>query len=261
MEYAVLYVRFLKMILMSRMVYKWDTFLISFSVLARESVTVITLFLILARFHDIRGWDMPDLLFMYSFVFLTYSLCVLVFTGVRDFEGAVHLGEFDSYLTKPISPLFHVIARKSDIMATLGHGGLGILLFVYSFDRVGFAWSPRMVLIVLWLLLSGVLIQGALLLVCAALTFWTTKSSEIQSILFYQTRGFIAYPISIYPKVIQAILTFVVPLAFVNYYPSKYLINQEQMWLYLSPLVGIVFFGFAYSLWRRGLLQYKSTGH
>ncbi len=260
-EYLRLYFKFIKMIVMSRMMYKLDTLLLSFSVLIRESVMVITLFLMLTRFHEIQGWDMNSLLLMYSFVFLTYSLCVFVFTGVRDFEGSVHNGDFDGYLTKPISPLFHIISKKSDIMASFGHGGLGLILFLYSFDKAGLDWSFKMFLIIPWLLLGGVLIQGALLLLCAAITFWTIKSSEIQNILFYQTRTFIAYPISIYPKFIQIILTFIVPLAFVNYYPSHYLIQNEIIWLYLSPIVGIAAFAIAYSLWRIGLLRYKSTGN
>ncbi|WP_419871393.1 ABC transporter permease [Candidatus Pristimantibacillus sp. PTI5] len=260
-EYIALYFRFMKLIMMSRMMYKWDTFLLSFSVLIRESVTVVTLYLILTRFSEIQGWDMGTLLFMYSFVFLTYSLCIFLFTGVRDFEGAVHGGEFDGYLTKPIKPLFHVMAKKSDIMAAIGHGGLGILLFLYSFYKLGLDWSVKTAMYVLLLLFGGVLIQGALLLLCAAFTFWTTKSSEIQNIMFYQTRSFIVYPISIYPAFIKIILTFIVPLAFVNYYPVQYLVKHEMVWLYMTPVVGIIAFGFAYIVWRMGLLRYKSTGH
>ncbi|WP_127530183.1 ABC transporter permease [Paenibacillus kobensis] len=259
-DYVSLYFKFVKMIMMSRMMYKWDTFLLSFSVLVRESVTVITLVLMLNKFSVIDGWNMSSLLFLYSFVFLSYSLSILMFTGLRDFEEAVHQGVFDGYLTKPLSPLFHVISKKSDVMATFGHGGLGIILFVYSFNKIGLDWSLKSILVVLWMLAGGILVQGAILLFCAAITFWTTKSNEIQNILFYQTRGFIAYPISIYPKVIKVILTMVIPLAFVNYYPASYMIKHETVWL-LSPVVGLVAFALSYAVWRRGMLHYKSTGH
>jgi ABC-2 type transport system permease protein len=84
-EYIILYFRFLKMIAVSRMQFKVDTFLLSLAVLIRESTTVATLYFILLKFSQINGWDISQLLFLYSFVFITYSLCIVIFTGVRDF--------------------------------------------------------------------------------------------------------------------------------------------------------------------------------
>jgi ABC-type uncharacterized transport system, permease component len=262
LEYIVLYGRFLSMIMRSRMQYKLDTLLTSAAVLIRECVTVLTLYFMLNKFSVINGWDLGQLLFMYSFVFLTYSLCILVFTGVRDFEWAVHQGEFDAYLTKPLNPLFQVVSRKSDVMAMLGHGGLGLLMFVYSFRLAGVPATGLNVLTIVMVLIGGILIQGALLLVPASLTFWITKSSEVQNVLFYQMRGFIAYPISIYPKLVQWLLTYVIPLAFVNYYPAQSLLSRQSRGLaLLSPVIGVVLFGLALLLWRAGLKRYKSTGH
>ncbi|WP_054943542.1 ABC transporter permease [Paenibacillus ihuae] len=261
--YFVLYFRFLKMTMMSRMQYKLDTFLLSLAVLIRECVTIISLYLILQKFSEIGGWDIGELLFLYSFVFLTYSICILVFTGVRDFEGIVHQGEFDGYLTKPVAPFFQVIARKSDVMATLGHGTLGLLLFFYSYSRLQLSLSLENVLAIVLVLIGGTLIQGALLLFSAVMTFWTTKSGQIQELLFYQMRGFIAYPLSIYPKLIKWILTFCIPLAFVNYYPSRFFIAERHhwIWIFLTLFVGIAVFIGSLLFWKTGLKHYESTGN
>jgi ABC-2 type transport system permease protein len=250
------------MIMRSRMQYKLDTLLTSAAVLIRECVTVVTLYLMLHKFSVINGWNLGQLLFMYSFVFLTYSLCILIFTGVRDFEGAVHQGEFDTYLTKPLNPLFQVISRKSDVMAMLGHGGLGLLMFVYSYHLAGVPVTGMNLLTIVLVLIGGILIQGSLLLVPAALTFWITKSGEVQNVMFYQMRGFIAYPISIYPKLVQWLLTYLIPLAFVNFYPAQSLFGEQARGIaFLSPLIGAALFGLALLLWRAGVMRYKSTGH
>lgn len=261
-SYLLLYGKFLKMTMMARMQYKLDTFLLSLAVFVRESVTVVTLWLMLQKVPAINGWTMGQLLFMYSFVFLTYSICILIFTGVRDFEGIAHRGEFDMYLTKPIRPLFQVIARRSDVMATFGHGLLGVVLFVYAANQAGIRFDAAHVGTLLVLLAGGVLLQGGILLFAASLTFWTTKSSEIQNLLFYQMRGFIAYPISIYPTLIRYLLTYVLPFAFVSFYPAQYFydskLSNAGLW---TPAVALIVFTFSLIVWRRGIRRYASTGH
>lgn len=261
-SYTRLYGKFLKMTILARMQYKLDTFLLSLAVFFREAVTVVTLWFILNKVSAIRGWDMGELLFMYSFVFITYSLCVLIFTGVRDFESIANQGEFDAYMTKPINPLFHVIARRSDVMATFGHGALGVALFVYAAIRVDFAFSFGNIAMLIAALAGGVLLQGGILLFAASLTFWTTKSSEIQNLLFYQMRGFIAYPISIYPAAIRYLLTYIVPFAFVSYYPARYFYSDHGIGFgLLTPLVALIVFGVALTVWKIGIRRYASTGH
>ncbi|WP_168123840.1 ABC-2 family transporter protein [Paenibacillus sp. HB172176] len=261
-EYLVLYLRFIAMTMKARMSYKLNTFLLSAAVLCRECVTVITLYLMLQKFSTINGWDISQLLFMYSFVFLSYSLCIVMFTGVREFETTVQQGEFDTYLTKPMNAFFQVISRKSDIMAAMAHGGLGLAMFIYAYSNAHIPVTLSSTFAIIAVIAGGILIQGALLLIPAAMTFWITKSREMQSLIFYQMRGFIAYPITIYPKVIQLLLTFVIPLAFVNYYPATYLFEDSKSpLLYLTPAVGLILFSLSLLLWRIGVTKYKSTGH
>jgi ABC-2 type transport system permease protein len=261
-SYMRLYGKFLRMTMMARMQYKLDTLLLSLAVFVRESVTVVALWFILNKVSTIQGWDMGELLFMYSFVFLTYSLCILIFTGVRDFESIANHGEFDVYMTKPLRPLFQVIARRSDVMATFGHGILGILLFIYAAQRTSLEFDFQNIIVLILAIIGGVLLQGGLLLFIAALTFWTTKSSEIQNLLFYQMRGFIAYPISIYPTFVRYLLTYIIPFAFVSYYPAQYFYSEHAL-LYglVTPFVAVLVFSLALFVWKMGLRRYSSTGH
>jgi ABC-2 type transport system permease protein len=55
------------------------------------------------------------------------------------------------------------------------------------------------------------------------------------------------------------------PLAFMNYYPSLILLNKLEKisypWLaFLSPVVAVIVFALAYMLWTAGLNRYSSTG-
>ncbi|WP_082084152.1 ABC-2 family transporter protein [Paenibacillus beijingensis] len=58
-------------------------------------------------------------------------------------------------------------------------------------------------------------------------------------------------------------LTFIIPYAFVNYYPAAYLLNKNETssYLYLgAPAIGIVMFIIAYLFWFTGIRSYKGTG-
>ena len=111
------------------------------------------------------------------------------------------------------------------------------------------------------------LIQGAIFLFFSAISFYVLETGSLKEIFYWNMRKFAIYPLSIYNKFIQAILIFVVPFAFVNYFPAQFFLRKADMaaypeWLmYISPVVGIALYLFAYSFWRFSLRFYKSSGN
>ncbi len=57
-------------------------------------------------------------------------------------------------------------------------------------------------------------------------------------------------------------LTFVLPFAWVAFYPAAWFVGGEKFGkvALLTPLVGVLVFGGAALLWRRGVRNYVSTG-
>jgi ABC-2 type transport system permease protein len=75
---------------------------------------------------------------------------------------------------------------------------------------------------------------------------------------------FAKYPLSAYTRPIQFVLTWLIPLAFISYYPAAVLLGKPlaQPWIgYLAPLAGPAAAVCALGLWKRGLLRYQSSGH
>jgi ABC-2 type transport system permease protein len=75
----------------------------------------------------------------------------------------------------------------------------------------------------------------------------------------------IAYPVSIYGTGVRFLLTFVVPVAFINYYPAGLFLNRPEYTevrslVVIAPVVGLGLFALAVALWRRGLAAYSSAG-
>lgn len=56
-------------------------------------------------------------------------------------------------------------------------------------------------------------------------------------------------------------MTYIVPIAFVNYFPLLYVIGKVNNKLYeFSPVVSVLFVIPCYIIWRMGVKKYKSTG-
>lgn len=257
----------LKMSFRARMQYRVDTLVASFAVFVRESANIIAIYLALLKFDRINGWNVNEMLFLYSILFLTYAFVVSLFADLRQFSDTIREGRFDRLLVRPRGLLLQLVLNNADLMAAAGHGTLGILLFVISAGRVGIQWNMFNVLYYIAAIISGILIQGGIFIIISSLCFYFVETNSIRSIFYWNLRKFAGYPISIYHKVIQVILIYVVPFAFVNYFPAQYLLRKPDMveypyvYIYIAPVVGVAVYVVAYLFWRVSVKRYYSTGN
>ncbi len=247
--------------------YKVDACMRSLAVFFREATGVIVIYLTMLTFDEINGWNTNELLLLFSFVYVTYGILIVFFTGLRDFEFLVNTGQFDRFLLRPRGALFQVIASNSDWFAAIGHGALGICLFIFSANNVQIVWNFWNIIYCISSIIGGVFIQAAIFLVVASLSFFFIKTGSIRELLYWNTRKFANYPISIFPKFVKIFMTYIIPFAFVNYFPATYLLDKDsgeflgKTFCYITPVIGIVMFGAAYLFWNYSLKRYKSTGN
>lgn len=257
----------LKMSIHTRMQYRVDTVVATLAVFVRESINIIVIYLALLKFDKINGWNVNEMLFLFSILFLTYALVVSLFADLRDFSSMIREGRFDRLVVRPRGLLFQLILNNADLMASAGHGTLGIVLFLFSAGRVGIQWDVLTILYYVGAIIGGVLIQGGMFIFFSALSFYFVETNSIREIFYWNMRKFAGYPISIYSKLIQGLMIYVVPFAFVNYFPAQYLLRKEdmenynEMYMYMAPVVGVVIYIAAYVFWRISVKRYKSTGN
>lgn len=262
-----MYLTYVKITIKSWFQYKLDACLRSFAVFVREGASILIIYLSLLSFDFLNGWNTMELFFLYSLVYLTYAILILFFTGLRDFDYIVNGGAFDRFLLRPRGVLFQVLSANSDWFAAIGHGSLGIILLIYTSSRIDVYWSFGNILYLICAVIGGVLLQGAIFLFIATLSFFLLKVGNFRNFLFQNPRSFAGYPISIYPKFIQVFLLYIVPFAFVNYFPVQFLIRKEDsilypaVFMYIAPLVGVVLYVLAFLFWRWGVKHYKSSGN
>jgi len=256
-----------KNIMRSWFQYKVDAVLRSLAVFLRESTGIVVIYLTLLKFDTLNGWNLHEMFFLFSLLFVTYGILILFFTGLRDFAHIIRAGEFDRFILRPRGLLFQLIFANADWFAAIGHGTLGITLFLVSAGKVGVVWNWQTVLYYLFAIVGGVLIQGAIFLFLATLNIYLFETGTLKELLYYNGRKFAGYPISIFPKAIQIGMIYVVPFAFVNYFPAQFLLRKADMnafpevFMYLTPVVGLGVYLLAYLFWRFSIRFYKSSGN
>ena len=117
----------LKMSFHTRMQYRVDSLVATLAVFVRESTNIIVIYLALMKFQKINGWNVNEMLFLFSLLFLTYAFVVSLFADLRDFSCMIREGRFDRLMVRPRGLLFQLILNNADVIASIGHGTLGIL--------------------------------------------------------------------------------------------------------------------------------------
>jgi ABC-2 type transport system permease protein len=163
-------------------------------------------------------------------------------------------------LIRPRSLILQVLGSKIDFNKT-GRAILSILVFIGLL-----IYSPNLIvfnkLVTIFLMLIGTMvIYASLFVLKGGITFFTTQSLELMNIFTDGGRELSQYPLNIYKKWVLNFFSFVVPLAFVNYYPLLYVIGKSDNILYMfAPLISFLFIFPCYFVWRMGIKNYKSVG-
>lgn len=222
-----------------------------------------SIYFMVRAFDSVGGWNADQVLFFYGFNMLAYALASSVFFfPAKNLNRKIRTGEFDASLTKPMNPLAHEVFLGFN-PGYICHFTLSITAMALSARGAGFEVSRLPLLIVL--LLGAALVYGAMYVFQSAGAFRFIYSNPL-ALLMGIGRDFVEYPISIYHRVIQGILTFALPFAFMSFYPVAAALGIADAgafpaWLgYLTPAAGAGLLFLSVTLWNRVSRCYKSTG-
>ena len=221
---------------------------------------------IFSNFDGVAGWSRDQILFMFTTSWLSYSLsCFFFWRPMKDMGQLVRTGKFDLYLTRPINPLLYMVLQQFEY-TFLPRLGLAAFFWLYSMRRLGIDWNYLSVFFYALNMFSAFVIFSAITIFTGTLSFWTVKSEEMVSLLTnndYGLKNYTDYPLPIYSKGMQALLTFAVPYAFTGYYPVALLLGKSVPFPALRfavPLVALAAGFGSCAFWRFGLKHYGSAG-
>lgn len=244
----------------SKMQYR-DDFIISAVGMFFSSLTTIGVFwVLLASIPDLAGWTFDQLLFIYAFYMLASSPFQILFDHFWQLRFHVIEGTFIKYYFRPLNMMFYYVSEMFDIKG-LVQFILGIAMFIYASIRLEVAWDLPRLLLLLLAMFSASLVTISIMVISASSAFWIYNSFPVMD-LARRLREFSPYPMTIFDGFFKVLLTYLIPIGFIAFYPSQFFLKPGTIStvVYLSPLVGILSFTLAYWVWTKGVNSYTGTG-
>lgn len=243
------------------MEYKVDFLLGAIGLVIAQAIQILFIGIIFSQIPKLQGWSFEEILFIYGFSLIPKSVDHLFFdnlwmVGYR----IIRKGEFDKYLTRPINSLYHVLVENFCVDA-FGEMLTCILLLGYAIPRLSLPFHWYTIPLLLVVVVFATMIYTALKIMTSAISFWTKQSGHITHML-YMTNDFSKYPVSIYNKAVQAVITYVIPFAFTAYFPASYFLTDSDPLFCIGGTViaGTVLMAIALFVWHRGVNAYESAG-
>jgi len=238
-------------------------FLATFLGMLLEFASVAVLFL---HIPTLGGWTLPQVAFLYGTAEVSLATARLFTNGFDAFPETIRLGSFDRVLIRPRSTFFQLLAADFSLRQA-GRVLQGVWVLGFALWWLGEPWGVERWLFLGWTLLGGTAFFSGLLVIGGTLAFWTVESLEAINILTYGGATMASYPMNIYATWMRNFFLFVVPLAFVNFYPALVLLGKSDPFAlppfvpYLAFPACLLVFLASVLFWRFGVKHYQSTGH
>lgn len=258
-----LYLRLLIVHQRAQLEYRADALIGIAGTLLTQLAGFVFVWALFSRIPSIAGWTLMEAAFLYSLLILPRGLADFLCNGPWRLCQLVHVGGFDRLLLRPVPLPLQIVAQSSEIHGA-GHVILGGYVLATASHRLGYEWTADRVLFLAITLVCSLVILGSIILAANTIAFWQ-RGESVRLAMFVLNVGDAAQvPLSAYGPGIRLLVTWVLPYAFVSYYPACVLLGKPlaHPWLgYAAPVAALVIACFAWFLCRLGVRSYESPGH
>jgi ABC-2 type transport system permease protein len=227
-------------------------------------ITYAILWAITRRFGDIDGWGFEDLSVLLGLNIFAYSVAGILFRyTVYQLDNEIASGNLDNCLARPMGVVQYLACRRFG-SAFFGQIAVTVIFIAGALGEISYHMTAFSYVYLAAAAIGGILIQSGAMLIIGSLSFWGVRPQKIAAIFCGEIRSFTDYPLTIFPDFIRLGLTYFIPWAVINYYPSLIILrrvqtNEEFVIGILSPLIGIFFFLFSLSVFNAGLERYSGS--
>nr|WP_325100333.1 ABC transporter permease [Streptomyces broussonetiae] len=249
----------------STLAYRASFVMTTFGNFAATFFDFVAIMLMFTRVHALGGYSLPQVAFLYGLSAASFGLADLAIGSMDRLGRRVRDGTLDTLLVRPV-PVLAQVAADRFALRRLGRVLQGSLVLGWALTRVEIDWTPLKLLLMPVTVASGCAIFCAVFVAGAAFQFVAQDASEVQNAFTYGGTTLLQYPPTVFAKELVRGVTFLLPLAFVNWLPAAYVLGRPYPldlpgWVaFTPPLVAAGCCALAGLAWRAGLRSYRSTG-
>ena len=218
-----LYLQSLKMHFKSLLEYK-SSFIIGF--LSQFLVFFTYYFIIIAlfdKFDNVKGFTLYEVLLTFAIIQFGYAFNEVFARGIDKFDRLIINGSFDLLLLRPQKILLQVLCSEINYIK-LSRLLQAIIVLIIAIVNLNLDWNIYKIITLILMLISSIIIFLAIFLLMASYCFLTVQGLEVRNVFTDGGKNLAQYPIGIFNKYFVIIFTFIIPYAFVNYYPLLFIL-------------------------------------
>lgn len=234
----------------------------TFSLTFTDFAIVLVIF---RHLPNLAGWTFPEIAFLYGSSYVSFKAADLVMTNIDKLPLLIRMGTFDQLLTRPLGTLGQLMTSDVGIRQ-IGAIAQGAAVFAYALSRLRIDWTIDRVVLLPVMLVSAFFIFCAIFVATNSISFWITDAREVANSFTYGGQLATQFPMNVFGVWFRRLLGFLIPLAFVNYFPALHLLDKADplraptFLRFFSPVIAVATVAVAGLVWRVSVRHYRSTG-
>ena len=255
-----LYLNSLALHLKSELEYRIN-FIISF--LSQILIFFTYYFVILAlfsKFNNIKGFTLYEVLLCFSIIQFGFSFNEVFARGIDKFDKLIIEGGFDRLLLRPKNLILQVLCSDGDFVK-VSRLIQSIIVLIIALINLKIEITFMKIICLILMLISSCVIFFGIFLLAASYCFITIQGLEVRNVFTDGGKHMAQYPIGVFKKGFVFFFSFIIPYAFVNYYPLLYFIGKKDNIIYaFSPLVVLLYLIPCFIVFYMGVKKYEGSG-
>lgn len=260
-----MYVRLVGSRVRSQLQYRASAALQIFGTTLIALLDLVTIVVIFDNVPELDGWTLQEVGLLYGIASISFALTDLVIGHLDRLPQMIRDGTFDQVLVRPLPSLLQVVA--SDFaLRRLGKAVQGLGVLVWALTAVEIDWTIGRAAMIPLAIVSGAVIYAGVWVTLATVAFWIVDAIEFVNAFTYGGNFLSQYPVTIFGRWLRGLVVFVIPIAFVAYFPALYVLDKPDelglpSWLrFASPLVAVGVALAARLVWGNAVRRYRSAG-
>jgi ABC-2 type transport system permease protein len=263
-RYLRLAILYIKLSFKSIASYRGAFILNALSQIAAYTVDFALMWIMINTFGSMNGWTKYEVILLYAMSLASYALAGFFFYNIRELSKEIRTGQFDDKLVKPLRLLPYLICTNFN-RGYVAHLALAIILIALCFGHLGVALTAAKLAFFVVAVVAGALIYSALFLITMVPSFFFIQGNALGGFIF-MFREMSYYPLSIFPRILQIFLSFVLPYGMMNFFPVQAVLGKtdflffDSCIMYVAPLFAVALFSASVWFFYYGAKRYKSSG-